>query len=239
MMKPNNLQTNNSASKEAIQKVLRLSYDPQSLQDYYNTWAAKYNDDVSKECYQGPAYIVQYFSALHSQEMDLNPRASDIKILDAGCGTGLVGMALHQKGYRNIDGFDLSPKMVEETRKLNVYNNLIAGCDMTKKIPAYKDNQYDATICCGVFTTGHVPPSSLKELIRITRSGGLVVVSTRKSYYDTSDFQSTCVSLQQENTVKLVSSVMESPYLEEENAHYWAFVVGYSASQLDEVQIIK
>ena len=33
--------------------------------------------------------------------------ANDVRILDVGCGTGLVGEELYKRGYKNIDGVDL------------------------------------------------------------------------------------------------------------------------------------
>ena len=35
------------------------------------------------------------------------------KILDAGCGTGLVGEILHEKKYKNIVGIDFSQPMLQ------------------------------------------------------------------------------------------------------------------------------
>ena len=96
---------------------------------------------------------------------------------------------------------------------------------MTSRIAAYPEDRYQATVCCGVFTTGHVPPIALEELIRITQSEGLLLVSTRKSYYDSSDFQATCDRLQESGKCSLIDSVMDGPYIAEEGAHYWAFAV--------------
>jgi len=53
----------------------------------------------------------------------------------------------------------------------------------------------------------------------------LLLVSTRKSYYDTSDFKTTCDRLSEEGKFKLIDSVIDSPYIAEEGAHYWAFQV--------------
>ncbi len=55
------------------------------------------------------------------------------KILDAGCGTGLVGIALKQKGYESVDGFDLSEEMIKVAAATGVYKSLNSGIDMTKK----------------------------------------------------------------------------------------------------------
>jgi len=215
-----------SQSWDAIKGALNLCGDSSALKEYYDRWASTYDGDVSKECYSGPECVVNYLIQLGSHhQVQLNTKSPDLSILDAGCGTGLVGFYLRKLGYRNVDGFDLSPTMVEKARKTNAYMSLFGGCDMTRRIEVFEDGQYDAVLCCGVFTTGHVPPIAITELIRITKPGGLIVATTRKSYYETTDFQAVCDRLQAENKVKLVSVMLDGPYLEEEGAHYWAFKV--------------
>ena len=219
-------ETEELSSFDAIKEAHTLSGNPEAIKQYYDRWSFSYNRDVANEEYCGPNYIAAYFDLLPKQESSiLSGHDLDIEILDAGCGTGLVGAALHRQGYQNIDGLDLSHGMVEKASKTQAYRTLTGGCDMTEPIETYPDNRYNAAISCGVFTLGHVPPTALEEMIRITKPGGLVVVSTRKSYYDSTDFQAVCDRLQAENKVKLVSSIMDGPYLMEEGAHYWAFRV--------------
>lgn len=218
-------QTNDSF--DAIKGAHVLSGDPEKIQEYYDQWAVAYDSDVSNEEYIGPKYIAGVLESLKGDNGLKALDASDrnIEVVDAGCGTGLVGIVLKQKGYRKVDGSDLSEGMVEKARATGAYNVLESGIDLTKKNEAYEDNQYDATVCCGVFTLGHVPPTALSELIRITKPGGWVVVSTRKSYYDSSNFQEVCDRYQQEGKVKLVKHIADGPYIAEEGAHYWAFAV--------------
>ena len=219
-------ETEELSSFDAIKEAHTLSGNPEAIKQYYDRWSFSYNRDVANEEYCGPNYIAAYFDLLPKQESSiLSGHDLDIEILDAGCGTGLVGAALHRQGYQNIDGLDLSHGMVEKASKTQAYRTLTGGCDMTEPIETYPDDRYNAAISCGVFTLGHVPPTALEEMIRITKPGGLVVVSTRKSYYDSTDFQAVCDRLQAENKVKLVSSIMDGPYLMEEGAHYWAFRV--------------
>ena len=219
-------ETEELSSFDAIKEAHTLSGNPEAIKQYYDRWSFSYNRDVANEEYCGPNYIAAYFDLLPKQESSiLSGHDLDIEILDAGCGTGLVGAALHRQGYQNIDGLDLSHGMVEKASKTQAYRTLTGGCDMTEPIETYPDNRYNAAISCGVFTLGHVPPTALEEMIRITKPGGLVVVSTRKSYYDRTNFQAVCDRLQAENKVKLVSSIMDGPYLMEEGAHYWAFRV--------------
>ncbi|MGD1700277.1 class I SAM-dependent DNA methyltransferase [Dapis sp. BLCC M229] len=219
--------TKSKDSFDAIKGAHVLSGDPEKIQEYYDQWATAYDSDVSNEEYTGPKYIVNFLAESKSDNGLKTIDASNrhMEILDAGCGTGLVGIVLKQKGYQNVDGCDLSEGMVEQARSTGAYNVLESGIDLTKINEAYEDNQYDATVCCGVFTLGHVPPTALLELIRITKPGGWVVVSTRKSYYDSTNFQEVCDRYQQEGKVKLVNHVKDGPYIAEEGAHYWAFAV--------------
>lgn len=220
------IKTTKTVSFDAIKEAHKLSGDADGLKNYYDMWSDDYDRDVANEEYCGPDYIAAYFDLLPKENGKfLNLRNNKIEILDSGCGTGLVGIALRRKGYNNVDGFDLSYGMVEEAEKTEAYRALTGGCDMTKRIEAYPDNCYDAAISCGVFTLGHVPPTALEEMIRITKPGGLVVVSTRKSYYESTDFQGICDRLETENKAKLVSSIIDGPYIAEEGAHYWAFKV--------------
>ncbi|NEQ39816.1 MAG: class I SAM-dependent methyltransferase [Okeania sp. SIO3I5] len=218
-------QTNDSF--DAIKEAHTLSGDSEKIQEYYDKWAVAYDRDVSNEEYIGPEYIVNFLASLKSNNglKAIDASNKNIEILDAGCGTGLVGIVLKAKGYHHVDGSDLSEGMVEKARSTGAYNVLESGIDLTKINKAYEDNQYDATVCCGVFTLGHVPPTALSELIRITKPGGWVVVSTRKSYYDSTNFQEVCDRYQQEGKVKLVNHVQDGPYIAEEGAHYWAFLV--------------
>ncbi|NJK61628.1 MAG: class I SAM-dependent methyltransferase [Synechococcaceae cyanobacterium SM2_3_1] len=210
-------------SFDAIKEAHTLSGDADKLRDYYDVWAAAYDSDVSNEMYKGPHFISEFYDRMRLRHSDAN--RSQSKVMDAGCGTGLVGVILQEMGYRWIDGFDLSDKMVEVAGQTGSYVDLKGSMDLTERMDDYSDNAYDATLACGVFTLGHVPPDSLEELIRITRQGGWVVVSTRKSYYNSTNFQEVVDRLQVENVVKLVEVVKDGPYIAEEGAHYWALQV--------------
>ena len=218
------------AQHEKIKKALALDYDASTVSSYYQDWAASYDRDVAKEQYTAPEFIAHYFQNLtnHPQfdpaegEVDFIGQA--LNIIDAGCGTGLVGQALYGLGYRGVDGFDLSHSMVEVAGALGVYRQLTGGCDLIQGIPEFSNHQYDACLCCGVFTSGHVTPQVLPELLRITRPGGMVLVSTRIGYSNDMDFAGYVESLEQQGQMKLVE-VKEGPYTAEEGAYFWAFKV--------------
>ncbi|NET01949.1 MAG: class I SAM-dependent methyltransferase [Sphaerospermopsis sp. SIO1G2] len=224
-MENNLITTENNSSWDAIKEAHGLSYDPEKLETYYDKWSSQYDNDVSSEEYSGPRYIAEYLTRILETKFQVGANREELKILDAGCGTGLVGVEVEKLGFGKIDGFDLSNNMVEVANNTGSYGSLTGGCNMNAKIEAYQDNQYEIIVCCGVFTLGHVHSTALEELIRITKPGGLIIISTRKSYYDGSDFQEASDRLQAAGKIKLIDHVMDGPYIAEEGAHYWAFVV--------------
>lgn len=224
-MNSNLITTENNQSWDAIKEAHGLSFNPEKLEQYYDKWASEYDQDVSNEDYSGPQFLADYLVQILKSDSETDSINWDISILDAGCGTGLVGVALKDKGFRKIDGFDLSHQMVEKAKATQAYQSLEGGCDINCRIRVYQDGQYEVIVCCGVFTSGHVHPIALEELIRMTQPGGLIIVSTRKSYYENSDFQTTSEQLQADGKVKLIHSVIDGPYIAEEGAHYWAYQV--------------
>jgi MFS family permease len=104
----------------------------------------------------------------------LEPHA---RVLDAGAGTGLLGVALRQAGFTRLDGLDLSPAMLAEAARKGIYGDLREG-RLGDRLD-YQTGTFDAVASSGVLTTGHAPASSLDELVRVTRSGGHVVFTLR------------------------------------------------------------
>ncbi len=52
---------------------------------------------------------------------------ADARILDVGAGTGLLGVALAWAGFSSLDGLDLSPRMLAEARRKEIYGDLREG----------------------------------------------------------------------------------------------------------------
>lgn len=211
-------------SWDAVKRAHVLDGDAEQLKQYYRQWAASYDNDVRDQGYVGPNFLVDFLQSLHRvQGLAVDVRDPGLTILDAGCGTGLVGVVLRERGYTTIDGFDLSKEMADVAMQTGAFRSVQGGIDMCQPLDVYEDEQYEAILCCGVFTLGHVPPSAMRELARITRRGGVVAVTTRKSYFEESNFGSECRKIVDEGLMTLVHKVFDGPYIDEEGAHYWAF----------------
>ena len=101
----------------------------------------------------------------------------NIKVMDAGAGTGLVGVELHKFGFTTIDALDISPGMLEEAKKKNVYRKFICAALGDQRILEIETGEYDVLICVGVFAIAHVPPVAIMELIRMVKAGGFFYTS--------------------------------------------------------------
>lgn len=70
------------------------------------------------------------------------------KTLDLGCGTGLTGTEVRSTSKQLI-GIDLSPKMISEARKKNLYDKLIVG-EITEFLKE-TDERFDLVVAGDVF----------------------------------------------------------------------------------------
>ena len=62
---------------------------------------------------------------------------------------------------------------------------------------------YDAVICIGTFTLGHVRPEALHEMLRITKSGGQICFTVRDEFWLKSNFGSLLNELEQVSQAEL------------------------------------
>ncbi len=203
------------SNNEAIEAALNLDGDPQRVKELYEDGAKNYNIDIDDADYSGPSIAAR----LLGQHLSVK----NGRILDAGCGTGLVGIELQALGYGNLDGFDLSDSMVEQAASTGAYGEVLGSIDMMRAAESYAPASYDAILSIGVFTLGHVPPEALNVLLRLTKAGGLLVISTRTHYYDQTNFQQLVDELTTSQQAELIQLIKDAPYNDDGDGHYWVF----------------
>jgi SAM-dependent methyltransferase len=166
----------------------------------YDAWADTYEDDMARLGYRHPAVCL----ALLTRHL---PKGST-PILDAGCGTGLVGEWLNVVGYPQPEGLDVSEGMLGVARAKGVYRRL-HHVAMGGRLP-FDDGQFSAAVCVGVFTTGHVGPEGLDELVRIVGHGGVVVLTVKERIW-ASGFEAHVEVLGARGSVRIVDQTQ--PYV--------------------------
>ena len=157
---------------------LSESKNKKKLLDIYQKWAALYDKDNDDELGTvSQPNSVQIFQRYVKDKSKY--------IIDVGCGTGLVGLQLKKLGYKNFDGVDISQEMIDIAIDRG-YASLFLG-NLNETLPI-KSNQYEAAICVGVFTHGHVGPSRLEELTRIVKPGGILCFTVNEDVYESYGF---------------------------------------------------
>ena len=172
----------------------------------YQKWAALYdkdNDDLLGTVSQPTA--VQIFQE-YVQDKTL-------KVVDVGCGTGLVGKELKKNGFINFDGIDISQEMIDIAYSRG-YKTLFLG-NLNESLP-FKSKSYDAALCVGVFTHGHVGSDRLSELVRIVKSGGIICFTVNEGVYDSYGFDSKIKNLESTNIWKILE-IRKSDYMTKKN----------------------
>lgn len=151
-----------------------------AMRAFYDAWADTYDDEMVEENrYTGPRQL--------AEALALAVPDRQAWIIDVGCGTGLVGTILKELGFTNIDGLDLSRRMLEVAGRKEVYHRLVEG-DLLHQIPL-NSNRYDAAVSAGTFTHGHVGPDGLDEILRIVRPGGLALLMINSEMFVQDGFE--------------------------------------------------
>lgn len=195
-------------NRRSIHERVLSAASAEELASAYGDWATSYDADLTGEM----GYRAHTIVARTLRDV-LEPDST--RVLDAGCGTGLVGVELARLGYADIDGVDYSPDMLAEAEKKGVYTRL-EEADLTGDLDIPSD-RYDAVTCVGTFTLGHVGPSALGELIRVTRPGGFLCFSVRDEAWERDRYAAALQTLTDQGRWSEVS-VEVVPYIEEEGS---------------------
>ena len=183
----------------------------EEIMKYYDEWGTnnKYDKDMVEWDYTGPKETVNTFRKYAKNK--------EIKIYDAGCGTGLVGVELKKNGYANFDGVDLSQKLLDLVPN-GLYKNL-SKADLNSPLNI-RDNEYGSVLCVGTFTFGHVKPQALDEFVRITKNKGLICFTINEGIYEEYGFDKKINELTEKNLWKK-NEFFKSNYISSKDVNAW------------------
>ncbi|MCW1956575.1 MAG: class I SAM-dependent methyltransferase [Roseobacter sp.] len=150
---------------------------PDDSKRLYAAWAKTYDAGFAARMdYCLPERVVQAF-------VERRPRGP---VLDIGAGTGLVGTHLAAAGFGPVDGVDISQEMLDVAAERGVYRRLFTG-DMTARLDV-ADGSYLSIVSSGTFTTGHIGPAALGEVLRVAAPGAQIAISVSKAHFEAAGF---------------------------------------------------
>nr|XP_025875339.1 methyltransferase-like protein 27 isoform X5 [Vulpes vulpes] len=85
---------------------------------------------------------------------------------------------LQARGFLQLHGVDGSPKMLEQAQARGLYQHL-SLCTLGQEPLPSSEGTFDAVLIVGALSDGQVPCSAIPELLRVTKPGGLVCLTTR------------------------------------------------------------
>jgi predicted TPR repeat methyltransferase len=142
----------------------------------FDSYAETFDEQLTgKLGYRTPQLLVQ----------GLGGRRFD-SALDLGCGTGLCGKLL-RPWVGALHGVDLSAGMLEQARRLGVYDRLDHG-DVVRHLAATPEHQHDLVIAADVFVYLGDLSAVFAATRRVLRAGGVFAFSVEAAADDV-DFE--------------------------------------------------
>lgn len=181
--------------------INNISRTPEEVEQEYNTISSSYEETVHSKGYNAPEEVAKTLVPLVS---------SETKILDIGCGTGLVGRALNHYGFSNIVGIDISSNVLQEAKKKGVYTQLLRA-NILEPLD-FLDRTFGAVVCVAVFSRfeDEIIIKLLKEFARVLDHNGVIIFTHREDLVKTSQILD-LIALEPE--LELQSKTNALPYL--------------------------
>lgn len=146
----------------------------------FDGYAAGFEESLLGLGYRAPGLILRALEALLPGLGAPPPGGRRLgDVLDLGCGTGLVGVVLHDLVAGRLKGVDLSPAMLEEARLKGVYTELEhAEIDAALARDAHR---YEVVIAADVFCYLGALEATLAAIVPRLAPGGLLLFTVEAS----------------------------------------------------------
>lgn len=139
--------------------------DEDDVREAYRRWAPVYDYTFGRVSTAGRRHAVELING------------STGKVLEVGVGTGLS--LPEYKPHLDITGIDLAPEMLQKARervKTEGLKNVSGLYEMDAGNLQFPENSFDTTVAMYVITVVPEPEKVMRELARVTKPGGQVLL---------------------------------------------------------------
>lgn len=144
-------------------------------------------NSIAYPVYANPEFVKRYLSSIRDNAwnayyerpstMSLLPDLRKKKVLDAGCGPGLVSLELINRGAI-VTGIDYSPAMVAAAKELVAELADIKCVDLNDGLEIFNDKSFDLIYCSLTIHYIHDLDFLFSEFYRILTDDGILIFST-------------------------------------------------------------
>ena len=190
--------------------------DPDETLRLYADWAETYDQTMLDGlAYRSPQQIAKLAAVTE-------PRR-DVRVLDVGCGTGLLANSLRAHGFNRVDGLDYSAPMLAVAQREGrideaFLRDLNEGLDMGAEC-------YDMLVSTGTFTHGHVGAGCLPELLTLLVPGGSLICTVHRDVWDQGGFGTGLQALADASVAKVRSRKADRLFADDDEPSGWYVVV--------------
>ena len=166
------------SEQHKIEMAKHGNFSQENITEHYNELSENYEQIYLRAGWHDPAKCAALAQLCVGDEF-----APSAVVMDMGCGTGLVGQYLKERGFKNIVGVDASRGMLDKALEKNAYTELeelFLGRPDT--FPEQFHGKFDIITASGILAEGHLDSKVFDEMLMALKQGGFAVFATRTMY---------------------------------------------------------
>ena len=121
----------------------------------------------------GDGSLAPYYCHSRRELLVYVPEATQ-RVLDVGCGAGVFGFTLKQRGTPEVHGIELDEAAGRQAREL--LDGVVVGDVETMELP-FDDGYFNCIVFADLLEHLYDPTAVLRKVARVLRPGGLMVMS--------------------------------------------------------------
>ena len=193
------------AHKQEMVKHGNFSQD--KIVEHYNELSSHYEQIYLRAGWHDPLKCAELAKTCIGDTAEL------AAVLDMGCGTGLVGQYLVERGFKNIEGIDASAGMIEKARTKGAYTDLHElFLGQPETFPEKFHGRFDAITASGILAEGHLDNKVFDEMLMALKPNGFAIFATRTMYLTQYNYIEKITQLTNEGKWKLVQELTFDRY---------------------------
>ena len=190
--------------------------DPNETLKLYADWAETYDHTMLDGlAYRSPLQIAALAASTEKRR--------DVRVLDVGCGTGLLANSLRAHGFSRVDGLDYSAPMLSVAQREGRIDRAFLR-DLNERLWMGAEC-YDILTSTGTFTHGHVGAKCLPELLGLLVPGGHLICTVHRDVWDEGGFGTGLQALADARVAVVRSRDADRMFADDKEPSGWYVVV--------------